>query len=108
VALITSDKTWRPGDGFEAGMEMLDGPTETAHDFIPTLDQDAPVASYTDWRKEDTRIVTCRIANDVYPGERFDTREEAHRAITRRHGKILEANYTPGRAFFRVRKPEAK
>lgn len=99
-----SRDTWKPGDGVEAGLEMLDGPTELAVDHIPTVDQAEPVASYSDWNKADTRLIVCRISNDVYPGERFESREEAVRVIGARHGRILEANYVPGRAFFRVKK----
>lgn len=99
--------TWRPGDGVEAALEVLDGPAHTASDFIPTVDQDEPVASYADYRKEDTRIVQCRISNDLYPGERYESRDEAYAATQLKHGRIYEANYTPGRAFFRVAKVRA-
>ncbi len=86
-------------------MELLDGPAEhAADDAIPTLDQAEPSASYKDWNPQDTRIITCRIANDVYPGERFSSRDAALKAITERHGRVIEANYVPGRAFFRVKR----
>jgi hypothetical protein len=68
------------------------------------MDQEVPVATHRDWDPAKTRIVTCRIANDLYRDERFETRGEAVAAITRRHGRILEANYVPGRAFFRVKR----
>jgi hypothetical protein len=98
-----SRDTWRPGDGQEAALEVLDGVAHAAQDFVPTMDQEIPVASHCDWDPAKTRIVTCRIANDVYTkDERFETRAEAYAAITLRHGKIREANYVPGRAFFRV------
>lgn len=96
--------TWTPADGPEAALEVFDGPTELAADHVPTVDQESPFASYRDWKTEDTRVVSCRIANDTYPGRRYDTREEALRDTQRAHGRILEANYVPGRAFFRVRK----
>lgn len=85
-------------------LEVVDGLTETAHNFIPTLEQTTPVASYPDWDPADTRIVVCRIANDVYNGDRYESRDEAIAATTLKYGRILEANYTPGRAFFRVKK----
>jgi hypothetical protein len=89
----------------EAALEVLDGPSQSAVDYVPTLDQEVPVASHPDWRREDTRVISCRIANDIYTkDERFESRAEAHAAITARHGRILEANYVPGRAFFRVRR----
>lgn len=85
-------------------LEVVDGLTEVQPSRVPTLEQDAPVADYPDWRPEDTRIVQCRIANDVYPGDRYETRDEAVKAVTAKYGRVLEANYTPGRAFLRVRK----
>lgn len=85
-------------------LEVLDGLTEVKPDRIPTVDQEVPVASYADYDKSETRVVTCRIGNDVYSGERFESRDEARIATEAKHGRILEANYTPGRAFFRVRK----
>jgi len=36
--------------------------------------------------------VQCRIANDVYPGERYESRDAAIAATTAKHGRILEAN----------------
>lgn len=88
-------------------MEVLDGPAELAPDLVPTVDQETPVATYQDWRREDTFVVQCAIANSTFPGTRYETRDEALRAVAKKHGRILEANYTPGRAFFRVRKPVA-
>ena len=86
-----------------AALELLDGPADLAEDFVPTLDAAEPVATYQTWRREDTRVISCRIGNDLYlKDERFETREEALRTITKRHGKVVEANYVPGRAFFRV------
>lgn len=83
-------------------MEVLDGPAELAPDLVPTVDQDVPVATYPDWRAEDTRVIQCAIGNNVFPGKRYESREEALRATRLVHGRVLEANYTPGRAFFRV------
>lgn len=91
-----------------AGMELVDGPSVVAApDQVPTADQEVPVASYRDWRQEDTFVVQCAIANDVYPGTRYDSRDKAQAAVSAKHGRILEANYTPGRAFFRVFKPRS-
>ncbi len=97
-------KVLMPAIPEEVSLEVLDGPTDPALDLVPTADQDIPVATYSDWTPAGTRIVTCRIANDQYPGERFESRGEAYRAVEGQHGRILEANYVPGRAFFRVRK----
>ncbi len=99
-----SRTTWSPGDGQQAALEVLDGASELSHDHVPQMDQEVPVASHRDWLKSQTRVVTCRIANDLYKDERFETRDEAIAAITKRHGRILEANYVPGRAFFRVKR----
>ena len=71
---------------------------------VPTMDQDKPVAAYLDWRKEDTRIVTYAIGNHIYPGEFAESRDQARALCEAKHGRILEANYMLGRAFFRVRK----
>jgi hypothetical protein len=103
-----SRDTWKPGDGVEAALEMLDGPSEVAVDVVPSMDAQQPVATYRVWRKEDTKVVSCRIANDLYlRDERFESREEAHRAISVRYGRILEQNFVPGRAFFRVMRSKA-
>lgn len=73
-----------------------------AEDNIPTLDKGPNQASYIDWDKKDTRVITCCIGEYNYPGERFETRQEAADAIRARYGRILEQNFVPGRAFFRV------
>jgi hypothetical protein len=86
-------------------MELVDGPPAVATDLVPTVDQDVPLATYCDWRKEDTFIVRCAISNNVYPGPRFESRDDARIATERKHGRILEANYLPGQAFFRVMRP---
>lgn len=88
-------------------MEVLDGPAELAPDLVPTVDQEVPVATYCDWRREDTMVVQCAIANSTFPGKRYDTRDEALRETAKKYGRVLEANYTPGRAFLRVMKPKA-
>ena len=85
-------------------MELVDGPSEVAVDRVPSVNDEVPVGTYIDWNLADTRVIVCRISNDVYPGRRFDSRADAVEAITREHGRILEANYVPGRAFFRVKK----
>ena len=98
-----SRDTWTPADGPVAALEMLDGPAEVTEDAVPSLDQDVPVSSYRDWRKEDTRVISCRIGNDLYlKDERFESRGEALHAIRARYGRVLEEQYVPGRAFFRV------
>lgn len=91
----------------EDDLLVADGPTHTANDFVPMMDQETPVASYTDWDPANTRVLTCRIANDLYPGERYESRDEAVAAVTRKYGRIYEANYTPGRAFFRIARKTA-
>lgn len=83
-------------------LEVVDGVTEVQPSRVPTVDQDVPVADYQAWRPEDTRIVQCRIANDFYPGDRYESRDEAVKAVMAKYGVIFVANYTPGRAFFRV------
>lgn len=92
-----------------AALELLDGFAETHADHVPTMDQEVPVASHPDWTAASTRVISCRIANDLYTkDERFESRSEAYAVITKRHGKIVEANYVPGRAFFRVRRTVTK
>lgn len=89
-----------------AALELIDGPVQHApRDFVPTVDQEEPAASYADWTKDQTVIITCRIANDLYKGRRFESRDEAVQTVQREYGRILEANYIPGRAFLRVMKP---
>ena len=83
-------------------MEVIDGPAEFATDFVPTVDQAEPVATYRDWNMEDTRVVTYSIRNDVYKGRPADSREQALADCRLVFGRVLEANYMPGRAFFRV------
>lgn len=84
-------------------LEVLDGPTETALDLVPTGDQTEPVATYCDWNIYNTRVVCCAIGNSLYSGDRYETRDEAYKATAAKYGRIVEANYVPGRAFFRVK-----
>lgn len=89
----------------EAALEMIDGPTELAVDLVPTVDQAEPAATYADWRPEGTRVIACRIANDLYRDpRRYESREEALRALTAEFGPPVEVNAVPGRLFVRVRK----
>lgn len=81
---------------------VADGPPAYQPKALPTVDQDIPVATYEDWTPEQTRIVNYRIANNYYPGEYAETRDKAYAMATVKYGRILEANYVPGRAFFRV------
>lgn len=70
---------------------------------IPTVDDEEPKATYQTWSKENTEIKTYAVDNTVYPGIRAETRDAARKHCTENFGEILEANYVPGRAFFRVR-----
>jgi hypothetical protein len=82
--------------------EMLEGITEVTQDLVPTRDQEEPIASYPDWRKEDTQVITYRLGNDAYPGIYAENRDEALSLCKAVYGRVLEANYVPGRAFLRV------
>lgn len=73
-------------------------------DVVPTVDAEAPVATYPDWKREDTIIVTYAIGNTYYKGKFAETREAALADAQLVHGRVLEANYVQGRAFFRVQK----
>lgn len=97
-----SRTTWKPGDGLEAALEVIDGPPQLAEDHVPTVDQAAPVSTYRDWDKADTRVVTYAVNNTVYRGKYAESREHALADCQAIHGRVLEANYMPGRAFFRV------
>lgn len=77
---------------------------ELASDVVPTVDGVNGEPTYRDWRPEDTRIVTYAVGNTVYPGKYAETREAAKADCEVLHGRILEANYVQGRAFFRVMK----
>lgn len=89
-------------------LQVTDGVTEVQPDLVPSGDQDIPVATYADWDPAQTVVITCRIGNDVYPGRRFETRDQARTQILAERGRIFEANYVPGRAFFRVPKVAMK
>jgi len=98
---------WRPADEDPVTHSLIvaDGLPDFAPDLVPTADAATPVATYRAWRPEDTRVITVRIANNLYPrDERFESRDDAVAAITARHGQILEANWVPGRGFLRVRR----
>lgn len=82
--------------------EVVDLPSEIQHDLIPGGEQVFPTATYRDWDIYSTRVITCAIANSPFPGARYATRDDALAATRLLHGKVLEANYVPGRAFFRV------
>ena len=79
-----------------------DGPPAYTPDLVPTADHEIPLATYQAYRKEDTRVITCAVGPSPYPGEPYDTRDQARAGTERKYGTILEANYVPGRAFFRV------
>jgi hypothetical protein len=80
--------------------------TVMAADVVPTVDSHEPgvVVSYPDWSKDDTRIVVYAIGNAVYKGKFAESREEAMADALLVHGRVFEANYVQGRAFFRVPK----
>lgn len=74
-------------------------------DSVPTIDDDEPVASYREWRPEDTKVVTYCYGSTgaLYKhGTQVKDKAEAVRLVTEKYGKVLEANHTPGRSFFRV------
>lgn len=88
-------------------LEPEDLEAEFQPDLVPTLDDLAPVATYPDWTRDKTRVISCRIASNLYlKDEWFPTRDIARNTIAARHGRILEAYYVPGRAFFRVFKEQ--
>lgn len=78
--------------------------TELAPDLVPTLDQNVPVGTYKDWKAEDTKVVCYSIGNTLYPGKYAESRDAARADCQLIHGRIFEANYVQGRAFFRVAK----
>ena len=78
---------------------------EITPDLVPTCDQEAPVATYRDWRAEDTRVITVSLRRGSWTDpEPPRTREQARAEVEAKYGRILEANYLPGRAFFRVKR----
>jgi len=74
---------------------------ELAVDLVPTVDQETPVATYLDWTPEGT-VIKVYAVNSSYPGIQADSRSQAKAHCELVFGRILEANYVPGRAFFRV------
>jgi hypothetical protein len=81
--------------------------TVISEQVVPTINHEnaakVPV-TYQDWRKEDTKVITYAIGNAVYKGIQVESREEAVKHCELHRGRILEANYVQGRAFFRVLK----
>lgn len=75
-----------------------------AEDIVPGVDDPKPTATYKDWDPAGTKIVTYRVGNNVYPGKYAETRDAAKADCELLHGRIYEANYVHGRAFFRVKK----
>lgn len=84
--------------------EIDDLGTVTSDDRVPSVDQENPVGTYRDWRREDTQVITYRVNNDFYKGIYAETRDDAIAHCKEKFGPILEANYVQGRAFFRIRK----
>ncbi len=79
-----------------------EAPIELELDLVPSLDSDSPVATYKTWRAEDTRVITYSIGDLGYPGRPAVSRDQALADCKLVFGKVLEANYVPGRAFLRV------
>ncbi len=78
---------------------------ETPPDVIPTIDQEEPVASYQDWRPEDTRVVVYTTDPDRYPKDRVaPDGVSAQVACENECGPILQVRTVPYRYFFRVRR----
>lgn len=83
---------------------------ELAPNLVPDIDQETPVATYPDWKHEDTKVVSYTIIHEPEPvkstiGDRWAaSRAEAKADAEARFGRVFEANYVPGRAFFRVKR----
>jgi len=77
-------------------------PIEIALDAIPSVDDEIPRAVYKDWTPEQTKVITYSVGGLGYRGILVATRDEAVRHAVAMYGKVLEANYVPGRAFLRV------
>lgn len=82
---------------------------EEYEDRIPTIDDvdldKPPPATYRDWRREDTRVVTYTTRPDKWPKDLVCSNRlaaKAHCIVT--HGRPVEENYLPERFFFRVRR----
>ena len=84
-----------------------DETVEVAPNLVPDIDQESPVATYPDWRHEDTKVVTYQIGL-IPPTKTSDHwavgRPQAKADAETRYGRVYEANYVPGRAFFRVKR----
>lgn len=85
-------------------------PIEVSSDLVPTADQDVPLATYCDWDRSTTRVITY-VVNGTPPNGLAGklvhwgmSRDSARRDCEARYGRVFEANYVPGRAFFRVKK----
>jgi hypothetical protein len=90
--------------------EVEENDVRLTPNFVPNMEQEVPVATYIDWKKEDTHVVTFQVGSAGQGTIRNTvghcaTRSQAETECTKRFGRILEANYVPGRAFFRVMKP---
>jgi hypothetical protein len=83
-----------------------DEPTEVALDLVPTLDQGQPIATYPDWTHADTKVVVYYIGGSPRGSNGLWalTRDNAKRQAELTYGRVFEANYVPGRAFFRVKR----
>lgn len=87
----------------DLALEVDDLPTTvTAEDVVPHIDTGPVDATYACWLPEHTRVVVYRIGNDLYKGKYAATRDEALADAIAVHGRVYEANYVQGRAFFRV------
>jgi len=74
-------------------------------DLIPDVYQEKPIASYKDWSPETTKVITyCLDVEGRFPGIFAENRSAAEAHCKANYGRIVEANYVPGRAFLRVRK----
>lgn len=89
--------------------EVEENDVRLTPNFVPTMEQEVPVATYIDWKKEDTHVVTFQIGSAGITQRNTvghcATRSQADAECAKRFGRILEANYVPGRAFYRVMKP---
>lgn len=79
--------------------------TVMAVDVVPTVDSHEPGvnASYPDWDRNATVVKTYAIGNTYYKGIPAESREDAKAHCELHYGRVLEANYVQGRAFFRVK-----
>jgi hypothetical protein len=83
-----------------------DEPTEIAPNLVPSLDQAEPLATYQDWDPKDTKVVVYFIGGSPRGSNGLWalTRDNALRQAKLTYGRVFEANYVPGRAFFRVKR----